>query len=104
MKQVPGKYRRLRGAKWSAAIERVRERNPLCARCEAKGLITLGVEMDHIVPLHRGGGNEDANLQLLCSPCHREKTREEMGWAQTPGFDENGNPLDESSSWYIPRP
>lgn len=103
MSYVPGKYRRLRGAKWLAAITRVRARDPLCATCKALGVVTLGVEMDHVVPLHKGGSNDDDNLQMLCVPCHRKKTRDELGLGQSPGFDEQGNPLDESSSWYIPR-
>lgn len=32
------------------------------------------LELDHIVPLHRGGTDAPDNLQLLCSPCHKEKT------------------------------
>ena len=35
------------------------------------------LELDHIVPLHIGGGNDDDNLQLLCPSCHLEKTRKE---------------------------
>jgi 5-methylcytosine-specific restriction endonuclease McrA len=36
-----------------------------CRRCGDQG-----TEVDHV----RGSSNELANLQLLCSPCHREKT------------------------------
>ena len=35
-------------------------------------------EIDHIVPLHKGGTNAPSNLQLLCSPCHRRKSWLEM--------------------------
>lgn len=36
-------------------------------------------EADHIVPLHRAGDSFDpSNLQILCIPCHRDKTRQEM--------------------------
>jgi 5-methylcytosine-specific restriction protein A len=31
-------------------------------------------ELDHIVPLIDGGGHEEANLQTLCTPCHKAKT------------------------------
>ncbi len=34
-------------------------------------------EVDHIVPLVDGGGHELANLQTLCTPCHRTKTARE---------------------------
>lgn len=31
------------------------------------------LEMDHIVPLSRGGSNDEDNLQTLCVGCNREK-------------------------------
>ncbi len=34
-------------------------------------------ELDHIVPLIDGGGHEAANLQTLCTPCHKTKTARE---------------------------
>jgi 5-methylcytosine-specific restriction protein A len=34
-------------------------------------------ELDHIVPLIDGGGHELANLQTLCTPCHKRKTSAE---------------------------
>lgn len=30
-------------------------------------------EIDHIVPIARGGDNSNENLQLLCAPCNRQK-------------------------------
>lgn len=34
-------------------------------------------ELDHIVPLIDGGGHDLANLQTLCTPCHKRKTSAE---------------------------
>lgn len=34
-------------------------------------------ELDHVVPLIDGGSHELANLQSLCTPCHKKKTAEE---------------------------
>jgi 5-methylcytosine-specific restriction protein A len=31
-------------------------------------------DVDHIVPLARGGTNDEANLQSLCRRCHVAKT------------------------------
>ena len=33
-------------------------------------------QTDHIVPIHKGGkGIDPANLQVLCVPCHKSKTK-----------------------------
>lgn len=42
-----------------------------CERCGSGGRL----EVDHIVPLRDGGANTRANLQVLCQPCHKAKTR-----------------------------
>lgn len=34
-------------------------------------------EVDHIVPAAKGGGDEMANLQAVCKPCHAWKTGRE---------------------------
>lgn len=35
------------------------------------------LEMDHIIPLHRGGSEKPENCQMLCEKCHASKTRRE---------------------------
>lgn len=40
-----------------------------CSYCGA----TDELEIDHIRPVSKGGGNEIRNLQLLCRDCNREK-------------------------------
>jgi 5-methylcytosine-specific restriction endonuclease McrA len=37
-----------------------------------------GYQLDHIMPLCRGGSNDSENLQLLCEPCNRSKGRKTM--------------------------
>ena len=34
-------------------------------------------DIDHIIPLARGGTEDDDNLQALCPGCHRKKTDQE---------------------------
>ena len=51
--------------------------NKKCNMCD-KELTLKGFHIDHILPLSRGGNNENENLQLLCKPCHFEKTRQEQ--------------------------
>ena len=36
------------------------------------------LELDHHIPLHAGGSNDDSNLRPMCAvPCHLDKTRRE---------------------------
>lgn len=78
--------------------ERVRLLRPLCPRCEAEGRVEAGVEFDHRIALVNGGTNEDDNMDLLCSPHHREKTNEDMGFLPR-GCDAKGNPIDPRHPW-----
>lgn len=43
-----------------------------CAKCGNEG---WAGEYDHAIPLIIGGENRESNIQLLCVPCHREKTK-----------------------------
>ncbi len=45
--------------------------------CQTCGIITLQLEVDHIVNRARGGSDDEANLQALCIPCHKLKTAAE---------------------------
>jgi 5-methylcytosine-specific restriction endonuclease McrA len=47
-------------------------------RCAACGAEDQPVEIDHIIPAMYRGHNIGSNLQLLCVPCHKEKTRIEL--------------------------
>ena len=40
-----------------------------CRRCRS----AVNLEVDHIVPVSRGGRTEEANLQTLCRRCNRRK-------------------------------
>lgn len=44
-----------------------------CACCSTKLSVT-GFEIDHIIPICRGGTNFRGNLQLLCPRCNRRKS------------------------------
>ena len=47
-------------------------------RCRACGRAGGPFEVDHIIPLDRGGAALDpGNAQALCVPCHFKKTRAE---------------------------
>lgn len=51
--------------------------HPLCASCEARGLVVEATEVDHIDEQGpRGGrGYDESNLMAMCKPCHSRKTR-----------------------------
>jgi 5-methylcytosine-specific restriction endonuclease McrA len=41
-----------------------------CAECKADTYL----EFDHIIPVAKGGGNSDTNVQLLCRKCNLTKS------------------------------
>jgi hypothetical protein len=43
-----------------------------CTHC--KNILDYTYEIDHIIPLYKGGSNEIYNLQALCRNCHGKKT------------------------------
>lgn len=51
--------------------------HPLCVHCQRSGRVSVAAEVDHIVPLHQGGADDETNLQSLCAPCHQAKTARE---------------------------
>ncbi|MHB8351529.1 MAG: HNH endonuclease [Thermoplasmata archaeon] len=63
-----------------------------CRRC-GRRRPRRGLEVDHIVEIARGGAAlEYANLQTLCTDCHREKTRSFLTGRRSggrPGTDRN---------------
>jgi 5-methylcytosine-specific restriction endonuclease McrA len=45
-----------------------------CQKCTRKIPHSDDWDLDHIIPLSRGGTNDDHNMQVLCSWCHDDKT------------------------------
>ncbi|WP_274555969.1 HNH endonuclease [Streptomyces spiramyceticus] len=54
-----------------------------CARC-GRHVLASGIDVDHITPIAQGGEDTDGNVQQLCRPCHKLKTREDFGAVNTP--------------------
>jgi hypothetical protein len=84
-------------SRWERARLVFINQHPLCAECERNGLVTVGREVDHIIP-HKGDQTlfwDEANWQTLCHECHSRKTAMEDGgfggasnhpsWLPTPG-------------------
>jgi 5-methylcytosine-specific restriction endonuclease McrA len=53
-------------------ILEVRKRDQVCCHCGG-----MGTDIDHIIQVSKGGQTELSNLQLLCRPCHHNKSRQD---------------------------
>lgn len=88
---------RIRGRK----LQRIRRRhlmtNPLCVICEQRGRVTAATEIDHVVPLYKGGPDDDSNRQGLCRGCHEAKTRSDLGQRQRQAVGADGWPLSDDA-------
>jgi 5-methylcytosine-specific restriction protein A len=71
---------RLRGSALQKLRRRFFQANPLCVECQKEGVITLAVELDHIVPLFKGGNDDYTNLQGMCRHHHSLKTARDLGY------------------------
>ena len=60
--------------------ERLRLDHHLCQACLRDGRPETAAEVDHIMPIARGGARLDLdNLQSLCHACHSRKTATQDG-------------------------
>jgi 5-methylcytosine-specific restriction endonuclease McrA len=78
--------RRITGRRLQARRYAVWLRNPTCAKCGRVVPFPSGFELDHKVPLHKGGLDTEENCQVLCvhveiidgqrikTGCHVEKS------------------------------
>ena len=78
----PSAARRGYGRDWRRLRALYLRRNPLC--CDPwgdhGGRPVVAAEVDHILPIRQGGGNDWDNLQALCKACHSKKTAAESGF------------------------
>ena len=87
------KTQRLRGRPLQTLRRRLLSAQPLCVACQRAGRLTVASELDHIVALVNGGGNEEENLQGLCAPCHVDKTARDLGQRVKPVIGLDGWPV-----------
>ena len=50
--------------------------NGACQACQIRLHPGQLWDLDHIIPLALGGADETHNLQVLCVPCHKDKTNQ----------------------------
>ena len=55
--------------------------NGHCEKCTRKIPTHDDWDLDHTIPLSRGGTNEDHNMQVLCSWCHDDKSSDDLSGA-----------------------
>ncbi|MFA5989699.1 MAG: HNH endonuclease signature motif containing protein [Sphingomonas sp.] len=65
------------GWAWDQLRARILKREPLCRSCRKDGRSVVATTVDHILPKHLDGTDDEANLQPLCEPCHKAKTARE---------------------------
>lgn len=91
-RKYPPKFRTLDKAKTEKKINKATNRlaqHYKCARCKEE-FSSSNIEVDHIIPVVDPAKGfttwdeyiarlycEEDNLQVLCKPCHKEKTKEE---------------------------
>lgn len=102
-------------SKWEKARLQFLIKNPLCTRCQARGVITPATVVDHVIP-HRMTeaklANDKAkmveaqalfwrrsNWQSLCSSCHNGSKQQEERSGVVRGFTRDGQPLDPNHHW-----
>jgi 5-methylcytosine-specific restriction enzyme A len=71
----PVAVKRIRGWKLIKIRERILLRDEYT--CQMCGRVSRDLVIDHVVPLHLGGVESDANRQALCPDCHRVKSERE---------------------------
>jgi 5-methylcytosine-specific restriction protein A len=54
-----------------------------CQKCACR-VLASAIDVDHVIPLARGGQDVDSNIQALCRPCHKLKTRSDFNFAKPP--------------------
>jgi len=70
----------LKGRPWRRLREEILQRDSYlcqCDECMKSGALKVAHEVDHIVPLSRGGDDSPDNLRAINRDCHKVKTQRE---------------------------
>ena len=85
---------RLRGRRLQERRTAYFRRYPFCSNPFNKKnhSLTLAKELDHVIPITKGGEDIEDNWQGLCIDCHKDKTRKDNGWKEKPTIGLDGWP------------
>jgi 5-methylcytosine-specific restriction protein A len=75
---------------------------PLCAYCQAQGLIVAASVADHVIP-HRNDPKlffDASNLQSLCKHCHDSHKQRLEKSGRVLGASINGEPINKGAAWF----
>lgn len=91
------------GAPWTKIRLRILKRDcGICQSCKKAGRVSMGNQVDHIISKAKakkmGWGQEqidaDTNLQTICDPCHKLKTKVERGFVPKTETGADGWPVE----------
>lgn len=77
LQHTAGTTRRIKGPPAQKRNARWLMFHPLCVECVETGEDRAAVEVDHKMPLWKGGPDDETNLQGLCREHHAAKTARE---------------------------
>ena len=86
--------KRKAGRPWQRVRQAIFAAGSLCRLCMAKGRVAVAVEIDHEMPLAKGGTDDPANLRPLCADCHLNAGRAQFGRRPKPLIGIDGWPID----------
>lgn len=75
-------HRTLTGRPWRRLREQVLQRDNYlcqCAECAKRFVPLEATEVDHIIPLAKGGSDKPENLRAMNKDCHAAKTLRDSG-------------------------
>jgi 5-methylcytosine-specific restriction endonuclease McrA len=81
------------GTAWYKTRARIMRRDKrLCQTCRRAGRATVATEVNHVKPKAQGGTDDEANLEAICSPCHKAETARQKGHRTTQAIGDDGWP------------